>query len=123
MLSSGESRIPSIGSPRGMSDSGTLQDSNDFKHAGLLGDVGGDSSLNAHRNRYGSGSPAAAAIGPYGWLWKCENPVKVLTVSDTPLQCCAFAKGTCAKLVVGTSAGWLAVVNLAGEEMEETWVS
>lgn len=126
MLSSGESRIPSIASPRGVSDIVTLDGSDANKSTTQLGDSGTCSKTSRDHLQaggYGSGTPAAAAIGPDGWIWRCENPVKVLTVADTPLQCCAFGKGESAKLVVGTSAGWLAVVNLAGEDMEETWVS
>lgn len=126
MLSSGESRIPSIASPRGVSDTITLDDSDGNKSTLQL-DISGQASKckdddEPQPNGYSCGTPAAAAIGPDGWLWRCENPVKVLTVADTPLQCCAFAKGGGAKLVVGTSAGWLSILNLAGEDMDDSWV-
>lgn len=124
MLSSGESRIPSVESPRGIDDHVTLEGLKGGKTTKLDDSPGGKSGTGEpQRSGYGAGTPAAAAIGPHGWLWRCENPFKALTVPDTPLQCCAFAKGESAKLAIGTAAGWLAVVNLAGEDMEETTVS
>jgi hypothetical protein len=42
-------------------------------------------------------SPAAAAIGPDGWLWHCENPFKVndRAADDLQLCCCAVVVKVC----------------------------
>jgi WD40 repeat protein len=63
------------------------------------------------------------SVGPAGWLWHCDNPVKVLSCQEAPLLCCAWeVRGDSPRLVVGSAAGWLSVVNLEGEELEETMV-
>jgi hypothetical protein len=49
--------------------------------------------------------------------------MQVLTTPDTPLSCCAWAGGAHARLVVGSAAGWLAVVNMEGEELDHAMVS
>jgi hypothetical protein len=71
-VSSADSRAPSIlASPRGgSSDIGTDGRPSTTKPSGAqlgAGMAGGAAAL----------SPAAAAIGPDGWLWHCENPFKV----------------------------------------------
>lgn len=66
----------------------------------------------------------AASGSPLGWLWHCDNPVKVLGAQDSPMLCCAWTKGPeLPKLVVGSSAGWVVVVDCEGEEMEDALVS
>lgn len=49
-------------------------------------------------------------------------PLQVLTTPDTPLSCCAWAGGVHARLAVGSAAGWLAVVNMEGEEPDQAMV-
>lgn len=175
MLSSGESRIPSIGSPRGVSDCAdsdgkhsSTEQARGKLHKGVEGGV-----LQHGSDSHSGVTPAAAAIGPNGWLWHCGNPFKVrglayqprlqcstmqqlllqnrnrvsasqrspvqrlahilkgcrwsallcvlqlLTIPDTALACCAWAGGEHARLAVGSAAGWLAVVNLEGEELQQ----
>ena len=75
-----------------------------------------------------SGAAAGASGGlagsPQGWLWHCNNPVKVLTTQEAPLLCCTWTKGPdMPKLVVGSAAGWVVVVDCAGEDMDESMVS
>jgi hypothetical protein len=74
-----------------------------------------------------SGSSAAYGVSvgsAHGWLWHSENPVKVLTCQEAPLLCCAWTKGPeVPKLVVGSAAGWVVVVDCEGEEMEDSMVS
>jgi hypothetical protein len=68
-----------------------------------------------------SGASAGSNVGgPAGWLWHCDNPVKVLSCPEAPLLCCAWAvRGDRPRLVVGSAAGWLTVINL---ELEDTMV-
>lgn len=74
-----------------------------------------------------SGPSAAVGVSvgsPHGWLWHSENPVKVLACQEAPLLCCAWTKGPeVPKLVVGSAAGWVMVVDCEGEEMEDSMVS
>lgn len=72
-------------------------------------------------------APSASAPGapgsPHGWLWHCDNPVKVMSAVDAPMLCCAWTKGPeLPKLVVGSAAGWVVVVDCEGEDMEESLV-
>ncbi len=62
---------------------------------------------------------AAAAVAPHGWLWRSDNPCRALLTPDAALTVCAWARGPCARIVVGSSMGWLAVVSLEGEEPDE----
>lgn len=72
----------------------------------------------------GAGAGHADSGCPHGWLWHCANPVKVLSCQEAPLLCSAWTKGPgLPKLVVGSAAGWLVVVDCEGEEMEESMVS
>lgn len=50
-----------------------------------------------------------------------ENPLKALSTVDTPLLCCAWAaRGERVRLVTGSAAGWLSVIDLEEEELDET---
>lgn len=74
------------------------------------------------------GAAAGASVGVagslQGWLWHCDNPVKVLTTQEAPLLCCTWTKGAdVPKLVIGSAAGWVVVVDCEGEDMEESMVS
>jgi hypothetical protein len=51
------------------------------------------------------------------------SALQVLTTPDTALSCCAWAGGAHARLAVGSAAGWLAVVNMEGEELDHAMVS
>ena len=52
-----------------------------------------------------------------------DNPTRLVSCLDTPLYCCAWAaKGEASRVVVGSGAGWLSVVDLE-DSSEEAPVS
>lgn len=87
---------------------------------------GGSSAMDAGA---GAAASAASATGPTassldGWLWHCDNPVKVVSALDAPMLCCAWTKGSeLPKLVAGSAAGWVVVVDCEGEDMDDSLVS
>jgi hypothetical protein len=89
----------------------------------------GSSSMDVGAAAATAAASAASATGPaasslHGWLWHCDNPVKVVSALDAPMLCCAWTKGTeLPKLVAGSAAGWVVVVDCEGEDMDDSLVS
>jgi hypothetical protein len=89
---------------------------------------GGSSTINAGAAAATAAASAASATGPaasslHGWLWHCDDPIKVVSALDAPMLCCAWTKGAeLPKLVAGSAAGWVVVVDCEGEDMDDSLV-
>jgi hypothetical protein len=134
LLSSAESRVGSLTSPSDVrldrqANANGAAKGNKATAAAVSGADGGVSSKLPYSHQLPGCTAAVAAVGLDAWIWHCDsNPCQVLTCPDTVLTCSAWSGGTSTssasgvQLVVGSAAGWLVVLDLARQEMEDNLV-